>query len=80
MAFRDRRKVYRALRLLWVPETGKYIQPGEVVPLVELGRSAAVIQMHIADGNVIEETAHEAPQVAPPATGADAADEKEKNW
>jgi len=77
MTFRNQRKVYRARRLLWVPETGQYIQPGEVVPLVELGRSAAVIQMHIADGNVIEETAHEAPQVAPPAMGADAVDEKE---
>lgn len=54
-----KRRVYRALQLLWVPETGQYIQPGEVVPFETLKRSAAVINMHIADGNVAVETIEE---------------------
>lgn len=73
MARNKQRKEYRAVRLMWVPETGQYIQPGDVVPLVELGRSQAVIQMHLADGNV---TVHDVAEEAPPADADAAVDEE----
>lgn len=72
MARRNAKQVqYRARRLLWVPETGAYIGPGQLVPLAELGRSAAVIQMHLAAGNVVAEEIEQEQEDAPQSEAAE---------